>query len=70
VEPILDNKDGEYKNEFVNKIVGTSIPNEYIGAIEKGFYETMKKGPLTGYPMVNFRYVLTDGQTHSVDSSS
>jgi elongation factor G len=49
--------------------VGTSVPNEYISAVEKAFYECVIKGPLTNYPVVNCRYVLTDGQTHPVDSS-
>ena len=39
-------------------------------AIEKAFHEFAKKGPKTGYPVVGMRYVLTDGQTHVVDSSS
>jgi len=66
--PLDDN--AEYKNQFVNKIIGTSIPNEYIPAIEKAFYDCCEKGPLTGYPVVNVRYTLTDGATHPVDSSS
>ena len=47
-----------------------NIPNEYIPAIEKAFVECVKKGPKTGYAVVGVRYVLTDGQTHVVDSSS
>ena len=47
-----------------------NIPNEYFPAIEKAFHDCTKKGPLTGFPMVGIRYVLKDGQTHSVDSSS
>ena len=54
----------------MNEIVGTSIPNEYIGSIEKAFYDIVKKGPQTGYPIINCKYVLQDGQTHPVDSSS
>jgi len=46
------------------------VPNEYIPAIEKAFHESTKKGPKTGYPVVGVRYVLTDGNTHVVDSSS
>lgn len=46
------------------------MPNEYIPSIEKAFHEGTKKGPKTGYPVVGVRYVLTDGQTHVVDSST
>jgi elongation factor G len=49
---------------------GTTIPNEYITAVEKAFYDCVQKGPLTGYPVVNMKFVLEDGQTHVVDSSS
>jgi len=38
--------------------------------VEKGFYESLEKGPMTGYPVVNMRYILEDGATHVVDSSS
>lgn len=47
-----------------------NIPGEYIPAIEKAFYEEIKKGPNTGYPVISMRFVLEDGQTHVVDSSS
>lgn len=70
VEPIPREEGEEPKNEFVNKIVGTSIPPEYIGAVQKAFYDLCNKGPLTGYPVLNFRYVLEDGATHVVDSSA
>ena len=49
--------------------MGGSIPNEYITAVEKAFYECLKKGPLTGYPVVNVKYTLEGGVTHPVDSS-
>lgn len=54
----------------MSKISGNNIPPEYIGAVEKAFHEACEKGPLTGYPVINFRYVLEDGATHVVDSSS
>lgn len=38
--------------------------------MEKGFYECVEKGPLTGYPVVNVRFALEGGETHVVDSSS
>lgn len=56
--------------EFKDALIGTNIPNEYKPAIEKAFHEVVKKGPLTGFPVVSVRYVIEDGQTHSVDSSS
>jgi elongation factor G len=41
-----------------------------VTAVEKAFYDIVLKGPLTGYPVVNMKFVLEDGQTHVVDSSS
>ena len=55
--------------EFVNDIVGGSIPKEYIPAVEKGIREAMGNGVLAGYPMVDFKVTLTDGSYHEVDSS-
>lgn len=57
-------------NVFKNATEGQNIPNEYVPAIEKAFHEWCKKGPKTGYPIVGMRYVLKDGNTHVVDSSS
>ena len=55
--------------EFLNKIVGGTIPKEYIPAVEKGIREAMEGGVLAGYPMVDARVVLYDGSFHEVDSS-
>ncbi len=55
--------------EFQNKIVGGSIPKEYIPAIEKGIREALDTGVLAGYPIVDLRVRLTDGSYHEVDSS-
>lgn len=55
--------------EFVNEIKGGVIPNEYIPAIEKGVRETMDKGVLAGYPMVDIKVTVYDGTYHEVDSS-
>lgn len=54
----------------MSKITGTSIPPEYITAVEKAFFELVNKGPQTGYPVIGVRYVLEDGATHVVDSSA
>ncbi|KAF0123746.1 MAG: elongation factor G [bacterium] len=55
--------------EFVNKIIGGSIPKEYIPAIEKGVIEAMGRGGLGGYPVVDVKVTLYDGSYHDVDSS-
>jgi elongation factor G len=54
---------------FENKIVGGSIPREYIPAIEKGIREASESGVLAGYPVVDLKVVLFDGSYHEVDSS-
>jgi elongation factor G len=54
---------------FENKIVGGSIPREYIPAVEKGIREAMETGILAGYPMVDLQVSLLDGSYHEVDSS-
>ncbi len=51
--------DGEF--EFVNKIVGGSIPSKYLPAVEKGIKETMKKGAIAGYPVVGVKATCYDG---------
>lgn len=73
VEPINEDitaEDANMGNVFKNATEGQNIPNEYVPAIEKAFHEWCKKGPKTGYPIVGMRYVLKDGKTHVVDSSS
>ena len=55
--------------EFVDKIVGGSIPKTYIPAVEKGVVEASQKGILAGFPCVDFRVTVDDGSYHSVDSS-
>jgi elongation factor G len=55
--------------EFVDRIVGGSIPRQFIPAVEKGFRDMMEKGPLIGAPVVQVRVILDDGAFHEVDSS-
>jgi elongation factor G len=54
---------------FENKIVGGTIPKEYIPAVEKGIRETLEGGIIAGYPMVDVKVMLVDGSYHEVDSS-
>ena len=55
--------------EFVNKIVGGTIPREYIPAVEKGIKEALDTGVIAGYPVVDVKATLYDGSYHEVDSS-
>jgi elongation factor G len=65
IEPLPRGKDFE----FVDEIFGGAIPRNFIPAVEKGIQEARQHGPLAGYPVVDFRVVLYDGQYHEVDSS-
>ena len=64
LEPL---EEGEY--EFVDKIVGGSIPREFISSCDKGFKKSMKKGTMAGAPITGVRCVINDGSAHAVDSS-
>ncbi|SKC87963.1 elongation factor G [Maledivibacter halophilus] len=55
--------------EFAEEIFGGSVPKQYIPAVEKGLRESLEKGVLAGYPVVNVKATLFDGSYHSVDSS-
>jgi elongation factor G len=61
--------DAVQQYEFVDDIVGGSIPREFIPACDKGFQEAIKKGSLIGFPVVGVRCVVNDGAFHAVDSS-
>jgi elongation factor G len=64
MEPFTD---GDY--EFVDSIKGGAIPTDFVPSCDKGFKEAAKKGSLIGFPIVNIRCVINDGQSHPVDSS-
>ncbi|WP_337175208.1 elongation factor G [Paludisphaera sp.] len=55
---------------FENKVTGGRIPNEYIPSVEKGFRESMRKGPVAGYEVMGVQMTLDDGSYHDVDSST
>ena len=54
---------------FEEKVFGGSVPKNYFPAVEKGLQESVKKGPLAGYPVVGLKATLVDGSYHPVDSS-
>ena len=64
IEPM---EEGEY--EFVDKIVGGSVPREYIPSCDKGFQKCLDKGALVGAHVTGVRCTITDGASHAVDSS-
>ena len=55
--------------EFIDKIVGGSIPREYIGSVDAGIREALHSGEIAGYPVVGIKATLIDGSYHDVDSS-
>lgn len=65
IEPTYDGSEFE----FVDAIVGGAIPRQFIPAVEKGAVETLAKGVIAGYPLINIKLTLKDGSYHSVDSS-
>jgi len=69
VEIIVEPREAGEGFEFVNKIVGGSIPREYIPAVQKGIQEAMDRGILCGFSVVDVRVTLNDGSYHEVDSS-
>jgi elongation factor G len=54
---------------FTSKVVGGSVPKEYIPGVEKGIKSVMDSGPLAGFPVIDFKVTLIDGAYHDVDSS-
>ncbi|TGL56658.1 elongation factor G [Leptospira ognonensis] len=67
MEPIEGDEGKDY--EFVDKVVGGSIPREYIGSCDKGFRSCLERGSLIGFPIIGVRCVINDGAYHDVDSS-
>ncbi len=61
--------DGELDLEFVDKVVGGSVPRNFIPAVEKGIRDCLSNGVLAGYPVIGLRATLYDGSYHPVDSS-
>ena len=61
--------DGEEGLEFINEIVGGTIPREYIPAVQKGIEEQMQNGVIAGFPLLGLKARLYDGSFHDVDSN-
>lgn len=69
VEIRLEPYVGEKLVEFEDKIKGGAITKQYIKSVEKGIMDTAKSGVSGGYPLINIKVTLLDGDMHSVDSS-
>ena len=72
IEPLVrEETEEEDKDiyEFVNSIVGGTIPREFIPAVDKGVQEQMEAGVIAGYPLIDVKVTLYDGSFHDVDSS-
>ena len=67
---VIEFEPGETEDlTFEEKIFGGAVPKQYFPAVEKGLRESMQKGVLAGYPVVNLKATLLDGKYHDVDSS-
>lgn len=65
----LEPLDPDEEYEFVNEVVGGSVPKEYINSVDKGIQEQLANGVLAGYPLLAMRVTLFDGSYHDVDSN-
>lgn len=70
IGPVIAREEGKKGLYFINEIKGGNIPREFIPAVEKGFKEAMKNGPLASYPLEDMQVTLFDGSFHNVDSDS
>ena len=68
IEPLP--RDGEETFVFEDRIVGGVVPNQFIPGVEKGVRESLKKGFISGHPMIYVKVALVDGKYHPVDSSA
>lgn len=69
IEPMEYSEDLGRDVDFVNIVMGGNVPTNFIPAVEKGFYEALEKGTLSGNPITGCCFVLKDGAFHAVDSS-
>ncbi len=65
----LEPKDEGFGYEFVNEVVGGSVPKEFISSVDKGVKQQMENGVLASYPMLDIKVTLFDGSYHDVDSN-
>jgi elongation factor G len=54
---------------FTEEVFGGAVPKNYFPAVEKGFFEALKSGPLAGFPVIGVKATLVDGKYHAVDSN-
>ncbi|KAI0247542.1 P-loop containing nucleoside triphosphate hydrolase protein [Lactifluus subvellereus] len=69
IEPMEIDAESGKDTAFESVVMGGNVPSNYIPAVEKGFYEALQKGTLSGNPISGVRMVLRDGAFHAVDSS-
>ncbi|MFD7843580.1 elongation factor G [Nocardia sp. NPDC059764] len=69
VRPLRESEPGATGFEFESTVVGGRVPAEFVRAVEAGCRDALAEGPLAGHPVTGLRVTLTDGATHSKDSS-
>ncbi len=69
LEPLEPEADSDVHYEFVNNVTGGRVPKDFIPSVDQGGQDAMEFGVLAGYPMVDVKFTLEDGQYHDVDSS-